>query len=129
MMPTKEEFEELMRKSGGNLTKAARLMGMTRQAVWGWTKKNPEFAEILKDERMRVFDKCLEVAYAVAMGIPRVDSRTQQITGWVEKPDGNMLRYLLSTLGREEGFGERQDIHLDNALPTTINIVMGEGGK
>jgi len=28
------------------------------------------------------------------------------MVGWAERPDSNMLRYLLSMLGRKEGFGE-----------------------
>lgn len=28
------------------------------------------------------------------------------MTGWAERPDSNMLRYLLSTLGRKDGFDE-----------------------
>lgn len=124
MMPSLEEFQELLRKSGGNLTKAGQLIGVTRQTVWGWTKKDPRFEEALKCERKRIFDKCLEVAYAVAMGIPKINERTMQMEGWVEKPDANMLRYLLSTLGRDEGFGEKHDVQLDGAVPTSIKVVL-----
>lgn len=123
MKPSIDEFRELMRKSGGNLTNAARLINVTRQTVWGWTKSDPEFQEVLTDERKRVFDKCLDVAYAVAMGVPKIDRQTGTMEGWIEKPDANMLRYLLSTLGRDEGFGERTSINLENPLPTSINIV------
>lgn len=124
MKPSLDEFQELLRKSGGNLTKAAQLMQVTRQTVWGWTKQDPEFKAALDSERKRVFDKCLDVAYAVAMGVPRIDPKTQTMIGWEEKPDSQMLRYLLSTLGRDEGFGEKHDINIENPLPTAINIVV-----
>lgn len=104
-------------------------MQVTRQTVWGWTKQDPEFKAALDSERKRVFDKCLDVAYAVAMGVPRIDPRTQTMTGWEEKPDSQMLRYLLSTLGRDEGFGEKHDINLENPLPTAINIVVAPKNK
>ena len=123
MKPTLDEFQELLRKSGGNLTNAAKLIGVTRQTIWGWTKQDEAFAQALQDERKRVFDKCLDVAYAVAMGVPRIDRATGQLAGWEEKPDANMLRYLLSTLGRDEGFGEKHDINIENPLPTQINVV------
>lgn len=123
MKPTLDEFVELLRKAGGNLTKAAQLMGVTRQTVWGWAKSSPEYQDALKDERKRVFDKCLDVAYAVAMGVPKIDPQTKNMVGWEEKPDSNMLRYLLSTLGRDEGFGEKHDVNIENPLPTQINIV------
>lgn len=118
-----------MRKSGGNLTNAARMINVTRQTVWGWTKSDPEFQEVLTDERKRVFDKCLDVAYAVAMGVPKIDRKTGTMEGWVEKPDANMLRYLLSTLGRDEGFGERTSVNIENPLPTSINIVCATPNK
>lgn len=129
MKPSLDEFKDILRKSGGNLTKAAQLLGVTRQTVWGWSKSSPEYQDALKDERKRMFDKCLDVAYAVAMGIPRIDPKTQTMTGWEEKPDSNMIRYLLSTLGRDEGFGEKHDINIENPLPTAINIVCSSTPK
>lgn len=45
----------------------------------------------------------------MALGIPERDDKGN-FTGWLERPDGNMLRYLLSTLGKEEGFVESMDI-------------------
>lgn len=122
MKPSIDEFKDLLRKAGGNLTKAAALIGVTRQTVWGWAKSDPEYQDALKDERKRVFDKCLDVAYAVAMGVPKVNEK-KEFVGWEEKPDSNMLRYLLSTLGRDEGFGEKHDVNIENQLPTAINIV------
>lgn len=129
MKPSLDEFQELLRKSGGNLTKAAQLLGVTRQTVWGWTKQDASFKEALESERKRVFDKCLDVAYGVAMGVPRIDPKTQMMTGWEEKPDSQMLRYLLSTLGRDEGFGEKHDVNIENPLPTAINIVVSPKKK
>lgn len=60
---------------------------------------------------MRKVDDCIDRAYQVAMGIPEI--KDKKIVGWVERPDGNMLRYLLSTLGRKEGFGEVQELDED----------------
>lgn len=37
--------------------------------------------------------------------------------GWRERPDGYMIRYLLSTLGKSEGFGEESE---DADIPTDI---------
>ena len=34
----------------------------------------------------------------------------KKIVGWEERPDGQMVRYLMSTLGRKEGFGENIDV-------------------
>lgn len=68
---------------------------------------------------MRKVDDCIDRAYQVAMGIP--DIKDKKIVGWIERPDGNMLRYLLSTLGRKEGFGENFDaVHDAAELPKTL---------
>ena len=53
------------------------------------------------------------------MGIPEKDE-SGNFVGWRERPDGYMIRYLLSTLGRNEGFGEESedanDVHSDKGI-------------
>ena len=58
---------------------------------------------------MKVFDRCFTTAQALAFGIPDTDDNGNVI-GWIERPDSGMLRYFLSTLGRNEGFAENVDI-------------------
>ena len=55
-------------------------------------------------------------ARVLALGIPEKDEKGNFI-GWRERPDGYMIRYLLSTLGRKEGFGEESE---DADIPTDI---------
>ena len=56
---------------------------------------------------MRLYDSAVEAARALTTGIPKiVDGK---LVGWYEKPDGNMVRYILSTLGKDEGFTERKE--------------------
>lgn len=121
--PSLEEFEDAIRRTGGNLTNVAGILGVTRQTVYNWIKEDTEFKNAVTDSRKKLFDKCLDVAYAVAMGSPRIDKTTGEFLGWREKPDSQMLRYLLSVLGRDEGFGEKVNVNLENPLPTVINIV------
>ena len=64
----------------------------------------------VRDEyKGQLLDECLNSARALAIGIPELNDR-KQIVGWKEKPDGYMLRYLISTLGRREGFGDSLDV-------------------
>lgn len=121
--PSLDEFEDAISRTGGNLTNAAGLLGVTRQTIHNWLKDDNSFKEAVNNSRKKLFDKCLDVAYAVAMGIPRIDKKTGEFTGWSEKPDSQMLRYLLSVLGRDEGFGEKLNVNVDNPIPTVINIV------
>lgn len=121
--PSLDEFEEFVRKTGGNLSQTAGLCGVSRQTVHNWIKEDPQFKNVVTDSRKKLFDQCLDAARIVALGVPHIDPASGQILGWKEKPDGQMLRYLLSTLGRDEGFGESVNVNLENPLPTVINIV------
>ena len=120
--PDIDEFSEALRKTGGNLSAVAGVFGVTRQTVYNWMNSDEEFKGALKDARMKFFDQCLDAGRIVALGIPQFD-QNGQVVGWKERPDGQMLRYFISTLGREEGFGDSQQINLSGSLPTVINIV------
>jgi hypothetical protein len=57
-----------------------------------------------------------------ALGLPKVENG--KLVGWIEKPDGQMLRYFLQTLGKDEGFGTSVDITSGGeALPQVINLI------
>lgn len=34
-----------------------------------------------------------------------------RVVGWEQPPDSSMLRYLMSTLGKDEDFGEEVTLH------------------
>ncbi len=123
MKPSLDEFEEAVRKTGGNLSQTAGLFGVTRQTVHNWIKEDPEFKSVVNDSRKKLFDKCLDAARILALGIPKINPATNEIVGWAEKPDGQMLRYLMSTLGKDEGFGDSMSVNFENPLPTVINII------
>lgn len=108
MKPTVKNFKDAMERYGGNLTKVAEAFKVSRTAVYQWVRSVPEFKQIMDDARMRLFDDCLSTARIVANGIPQVENG--RITGWAERPDSNMLRYLLGSLGKQEGFGESIDV-------------------
>ncbi|MBO4965928.1 MAG: hypothetical protein J6C81_06655 [Muribaculaceae bacterium] len=127
--PSLDEFEDAIRKTGGNLSQTAGLLGVTRQTVHNWVREDGEFKSVVQDSRKKLFDQCLDAARIVALGVPLIDPATGHILGWKEKPDGQMLRYLLSTLGRDEGFGESVNVNLENPLPTVINIVRDPDAK
>lgn len=63
----------------------------------------------MSDERGSLVDECLVSARVLALGIPEKDENGNFV-GWRERPDGYMIRYLLSTLGKNEGFGESVDV-------------------
>lgn len=109
MRPDFEAFETAVKQFRGNLSKVASAFGVSRNTVGNWTKEDEDFKRVVKDARMRLFDDCLSASEFIALGIAERD-KDGNFLGWRERPDGNMLRYLLSTLGRNEGFGESVDV-------------------
>lgn len=119
--PKIDVFREVLRKSGGNLTRVAATFKVARKTVYQWAKEDTEFKDAISDERGSLVDECLVSARVLALGIPEKDEDGNFI-GWRERPDGNMVRYLLSTLGRNEGFGEEPE---DADIPTDIDHGIG----
>lgn len=114
--PNIEDFRKILRKSGGNLTKVAATFKVARKTVYQWAKEDVEFKDAISDERGALVDECLVSARVLALGIPEKD-KDGNFVGWRERPDGYMIRYLLSTLGKSEGFGEELE---DADIPTDI---------
>lgn len=108
MKPELETFREAVIKHNGNISKVADAFNVWRQTVYTWISEDQQFQAVVDDARMKMFDRCLATADVLANGIP--DIQNGKMVGWVERPDGGMLRYLISTLGRKEGFGESIDV-------------------
>lgn len=128
--PTLEVFRDCLEKTGGNLTRVARMLKASRGTVAKWVREDESFKEALQDERSSLFDECLATSRIVATGIPAyrneeyIDEKTGEVKvrrvmdGWIERPDGNMLRYLMGMLGKkEEGFKEEED----EGIPIPVN--------
>ena len=114
--PNIDDFRKILRKSGGNLTKVAATFKVARKTIYQWAKEDVEFKDAISDERGALVDECLVSARVLALGIPEKYEKGNFI-GWRERPDGYMIRYLLSTLGKSEGFGEESE---DADIPTDI---------
>lgn len=63
----KAAFLDVLISSGGNVTRAAKLLGMTRQNVYLWTQNDPAFAELFNDALEAGTDNLEERAYVRAM--------------------------------------------------------------
>lgn len=119
--PTIIKFREIAERHGGNLTKIAEEIGVQRWTVYSWCKADVEYQQAIKDQRGKAFDDIYRSAVQIAKGIPKLN-RKGEIVGWKSYPDSQLAKYLLSTLGREEGFGESIDITSGGApiVPTKI---------
>ncbi len=109
MTPPIEKFREAMTKCRGNVSQVAKAFGVTRGTVHRWINENPEFAEVRDDTRGEFLDEVIATARIVALGIPMKDANGN-FAGYQVPPDSGMLRYLLGTLGRNDGFGEKLEV-------------------
>lgn len=106
--PRLNEFKELAETCKGNVGKMSKALGVYRSTIYMWCKKDARYQEVIDEFRGRLLDECLQVARAVSIGIPKL--KEGKIVGWTERPDTYMLKYLISTLGRKEGFGDSLDV-------------------
>jgi len=119
--PTIQEFERVVILKGANLSEVARSLGVRRETVWRWIKEDDAFEAIVRDSRKRLFDGILQNSVLLALGVPiyeyaydndgnpKIDAEGKHIkrfAGWQERPDGKMAKWLMSKLGKEEGFGD-----------------------
>ena len=125
MIPPLEKFKEAMTKYRGNLSQVARAFGVSRHAVYDWINKNSEYKNALDDARGEFLDEVVATARVVALGISLKDDNGN-FAGYQVPPDGSMLRYLMSTLGRSEGFGEHIDVTTDGKALNGITLTPQE---
>ena len=130
MKPKIKRFKEAAEKYGGNISAIARAFGVYRRTVYDWMEADEQFKKIVEEYRGRLLDKCIQTADLLANGIPTFTEgdKGPVFAGWRVQPDGNTLRYLISTLGRKEGFGEAIDVtsrgeSIKPADPITIEVI------
>lgn len=110
MKPSKKRFEEAAKEHGGIISSIAKAFKVNRKTIYTWMDADSEFKDIIDECRGQLVDVCMKSAELLARGIPIIDEETKSFIGWKERPDGNMIRYLLGTFGSREGFGDRIDI-------------------
>lgn len=107
--PSLKKFTDACNACKGVVTKIAQGFGVNRKTIYAWCHTDQAFQDVLDEYKGRLLDECLNSAKLLALGIPKLDEK-KRVIGWIERPDGYMLKYLLSTLGKREGFGENIDI-------------------
>lgn len=123
--PDIKKFIEALESTGGNVSQVAKLLGASRSTINKWVAEDEAFKDALEDARGKMFDECLTMSRIVALGIPD-KAPDGKIIGWIAPPDSAMLRYLLGTLGRNEGFGEQSRLEVkadvnNNIQPRTLS--------
>ena len=106
--PTLKRFRTVAAECKGVIGAMSRALMCSRTQVYHWIKTDPKFKEVIDEYRGQLLDECLKSARVLCAGIPKIENN--KIVGWIERPDSQMIRYFISTLGKEEGFGESIDI-------------------
>ena len=107
--PSLERFAEVVEAYRGVIGRVAKALMVDRTTVYNWCNNDPRFQAVIDNYKGQFLDECLKSGRILAVGIPKLDAK-KQVIGWKERPDGQMLRYFISTLGRREGYGESLDI-------------------
>lgn len=107
--PSIDQFSEITEACRGVIGKIAEAFAVNRTTIYNWCAKDQRFQAVIDNYKGRFLDECIKSGRILALGIPKLDNKNQ-VVGWKERPDGQMLRYFISTLGKREGYGEQIDI-------------------
>ena len=106
--PDLPTFIEALRKTGGNLSQTADILGAARVTIHSWIAKDKRFEQAVREQRGRTLDSLVKTAISLAQGIPLLKDGKR--VGWKEEPITKVLVYLIGKLGASEGFGDKVDI-------------------
>lgn len=107
--PSLEKFAEVFEACRGVISRVAEALMVDRSTIYDWCNRDKRFQAVVDNTKGKFLDECLKSGRILALGIPKLDGNNQ-VVGWKERPDGQMLRYFISTLGKREGYGEQLDI-------------------
>ena len=107
--PSLEQFGAIVESCKGVISRVAEALMVDRTTIYDWCNKDSRFQAVIDNYKGKFLDECLKSGRILALGIPKLDAK-KQVIGWKERPDGQMLRYFISTLGRREGYGEQIDV-------------------
>lgn len=94
---------------------------LERATVYGWLKSDDSFKEKYSYFKQDLIKEAESKHRMIRNGIP-VEDDNGNIIGWIEKPDRAALEFFLKTIGKDEGYIEKQEIeHSGNVgVPTFV---------
>jgi hypothetical protein len=87
-----EKLKQALQESNGNISHAARVMGISRNAIHQHVNANSELKQILDDSRQTMLDEAENALL----------SAVREKQGWA-------VCFTLKTIGQERGYVERAD--------------------
>lgn len=88
-----KQLAEAIEKNGGNVTEAAKALGITRWALQKRIAKNKELQQVVSDAREQMVD------------LAESEARKQ-----IKQGNTAIIIFTLKTLGKERGYVERTEI-------------------
>lgn len=122
-MPPIDDIRKLAEATKGNKSKVAEMLGVTRYRLLQWEKEAPEISEIFHSQWGGRLDKCLDVAYILAVGQSDKDEATGKVV-YTVPPDPNMLRFMIEKYGKMEGFG--QEVTVNANVDMSVGVPISE---
>lgn len=110
---SKTRFQNAIVGTGGVVSEIARKLNMSRQACYE-RLKDPALAAMLENERQATIDRC--------------ETKMLEL---IDKGDGAMIKFYLSTMGKSRGYTTRQEITADvsSKQPAQIIITLPDNGR
>jgi predicted transcriptional regulator len=93
-----------MQQSVGNVSAAARALGVTRAAIYYYIDQRPELRQMIQDQRETVADVAESALYKACLR---------------GEPWAVTLALRFSTRGKERGYGNSQDIEVAGGVEVT----------
>ena len=119
-VPSLDTFRELAKKTLGNKTKVAEMLGVSRYCLLKWEEEDSEIGKVFREQWGRRLDTYLDTAHVLAVGKMGEDENGEKV--YVVPPDPNMLRFMIEKYGRMEGFGEEVTVNANVNMKVGVSI-------
>lgn len=110
----KQTLIKLIQSKYGNMTHIANAMQVSRTTVWVWINEDEELKLALKEARESMIDFAESQLYSKIRGIPIIEKNKKtgkdEVVGWECPPDTSLIKWVLSTQGKDRGWTERREL-------------------
>jgi predicted DNA-binding protein (UPF0251 family) len=126
----KETLLKVIQAKYGNMTHIANAMQVSRTTVWHWVNEDEELKLALKEARESMVDFLESQFYLKVRGIPKIEKNKktgkEEVIGWEVPPDSYLIKFGLSTQGRDRGWTERREVDITTngeSIKTPFTII------
>lgn len=121
-VPSAALFSEICDKFSADRYRIAKYFGVSWNTVKVWMRENEEFQNVFDDANLKFISNINATGRILAQGIAEKDEKGN-FKGWIERPDSNMNRFYLQTVGRNYGFGDNIDVTTNgNDIKGSISV-------